>query len=317
MIAPPIEILTRQAGFPEGPLVMPDGSIAFCDIKAGMIRRLDGDRLAALADVGGGPNGLALGPDGWLYVANNGGAMRWEELDGRTISKGFKQSGFDARIEKINLANGSIERVLDSVDGRAFQAIDDLVFDPSGEGFWFTDLGRDAEHSRTYGGVYWSKIDGSAICECAYPLVNGANGIGLSPDGSTLYATEYGAGRLWSWRVEGPGALASAEGQAHGGTLVWQAPGAQLLDSLKVTPRGNVVIATQHKGVFSVVSPAGELLTEIEMPEDFLTNLCFDPEDSSIAYATLSTTGRLVKFHWDEAQLSGAIVPSKLSGDNE
>lgn len=301
------ELVASGVGFPEAPLALPDGALLFGDLEAGFVRRISDGELSVFANTGGAPNGLALAPDGSIYVANNGGAMKWSRAGDRTISDGFGPTGYDPRIERIDPETGVITRILDKVDGRALEAIDDLVFAPDGS-FWFTDLGRAGERSRSYGGIYWSAGDGSAARAVAYPLVNGANGIGLSPDGTTLYATEYGAGRLWAWTIEAPGCLKQHPGQPHGGRLLWQAPDAQLLDSLKVTAAGNIVIATQHHGVFSVVSPAGDLVATIATPEEFPTNLCFDPRHPGTAYVTLSTTGRVMRAAWPEP----GLIPSTL-----
>ena len=44
-------------------------------------------------------------------------------------------------IERIDLANGTGERIVEAVDGSALASPNDLVFDATG-GFWFTDYGR-------------------------------------------------------------------------------------------------------------------------------------------------------------------------------
>ena len=51
--------------FPEGPIAMPDGSVVLVEIAGGSLTRIsaDGERRV-IADLGGGPNGAALGPDG-------------------------------------------------------------------------------------------------------------------------------------------------------------------------------------------------------------------------------------------------------------
>jgi gluconolactonase len=156
---PALTIVATELGFPEGPVALADGSILVCDIHGGLVRRVSSGTSTVLVHLGGGPHGLALGPDNWLYVANNGGAMRWRQQDGQLLSEGFEETGFDARIERVHLGSGAVERVLDEVGGRRLQAIDDLVFDAA-EGFWFTDLGREGAHSRTHGGIYWSSADG-------------------------------------------------------------------------------------------------------------------------------------------------------------
>ena len=75
--------------FPEGPVVLEDGSIALVEIARGTITRvfLDG-RTEVVAEPGGGPNGLAIGPDKFFYVCNSGGS-HWIREDGvlRSIAK--------------------------------------------------------------------------------------------------------------------------------------------------------------------------------------------------------------------------------------
>src|SRR3546814_1246235 len=70
-------------------------------------------------------------------------------------------------------------------------------------GFWFTDFGRDRGRVRTRGSVYYAKADGSAITEMIFPM-EGPNGIGLSPDGSTLYVAETYSAHLWRFRLSAP-----------------------------------------------------------------------------------------------------------------
>lgn len=294
-IVPSLSTVASELGFIEGPIVI-QGRIYLCNIKDGVIWQVMEGKASVFAQVGGGPNGLAIGADNHLYVANNGGRMRWEEKGKTIISHGFEREGYDSRIERIDLSSGKIVRVADKVDGRRFEAIDDLVFDGR-RGFWFTDLGRDGARDRSYGGVYWMDCADFTCKPGAYPLPMGANGIGISPDGSILYATEYGAGRLWSWPIVETGVLGSTGKHQHGGRLVWQAPNASLLDSLAVAPSGNVFIANQPEGQFSVISPGGEHLADILMPEAFPTNICFDPDQPDIAYATLSSTGTLVRIN--------------------
>src|SRR6202035_313560 len=69
-----VEVLAEGLAFPEGPVAMGDGSVVVVEVAAGRLSRLSaGKEMSVLAEVGGGPNGAALGPDGALYVCNNGG----------------------------------------------------------------------------------------------------------------------------------------------------------------------------------------------------------------------------------------------------
>jgi gluconolactonase len=58
--------------FPEGPIAMPDGSILVVEIQGQRLTRIVADGSSTIvAELGGGPNGAAIGPDGRVYVCNN------------------------------------------------------------------------------------------------------------------------------------------------------------------------------------------------------------------------------------------------------
>lgn len=105
-IEPDIDIIADGLGFPEGPAVLDDGSILICDIHGGVVRRVAGGTSEIYADVGGGPNGLALGESGAVFVANNGGNMRWHREGDRLISDGFNPNDFDTCSCRVNIPSG-------------------------------------------------------------------------------------------------------------------------------------------------------------------------------------------------------------------
>ena len=79
-----IREITSGLQFPEGPIAMPDGSVILVEIKRGTVSRVAANgKVQVVAKTGGGPNGAAIGPDGKLYVCNNGG-FEWHEIGGMT-----------------------------------------------------------------------------------------------------------------------------------------------------------------------------------------------------------------------------------------
>jgi gluconolactonase len=304
LAVPGAHILADGLRFPEGPMVLPDGRIALVEIAAGRIVAIgpDGSK-SVLATPGGGPNGLALGPDGMLYCCNNGG-FEWIEGDGVLRPHGQPADYAGGRIERIDPATGAVTLLYGECDGRRLRGPNDIVLDGKG-GFWFTDLGKVRARDREHGAVYWAALDGSRIVEAAHPVPGGANGLGLSPDGRILYVAETETGRLWHFEILGPGELRKAPWPSpHGGTLLCQVPGFRRLDSLAVTAAGNVCVATLVEGEITTVSPEGEILDVVRCDERMPTNICFGGPELRTAYITLSNTGRLLVMPWEEPGLA-------------
>ena len=203
----------------------------------------------------------------------------------------------------IDPGTGAVDAPLRPLRRAPLKGPNDIVFDPR-RGFWFTDLGKVRGRDRDHGGVYWAEADGSRIVEAAYPIFGGANGIGLSPDGSVLYVAETETGRLWAWDVEEPGRLRKDPWPStSGGRVLCQFPGFRRLDSIAVTAAGNICVATLVSGEITTVSPRGEILRVVPMPERMPTNICFGGEGMRTAFVTLSTTGKLAAMEWDEPGL--------------
>jgi len=294
---PELREIASGLQFPEGPIAMPDGSVLLVEIKRGTLSRVSPDgKISVVAHTGGGPNGAAIGPDGKVYVCNNGG-FEWHDLGGFTIPGNQPNDYSGGRIQRVDLASGAVEDLYTECDGHPLRGPNDIVFDATG-GFWFTDHGKLRERDRDRTGVFYAKPDGSLVREAIFPL-DAPNGIGLSPDGQRLYVAETHTGRVWCWHLKGPGEIdiAGAFGPG-GGTLLAGLPGFQLFDSLAVDGAGNVCVATLVNGGITVISPDGTLIEHVPTPDPLTTNICFGGPDLRTAYITLSGTGRLVAMEW-------------------
>lgn len=298
------EIIAEGLGFPEGPVAMADGSVILVEIETGRLTRIWGaGRREVVAELGGGPNGAAIGPDGAVYVCNNGGMS-----PGRAANL----SGPEAigRIERVDLSTGKVERLYDHVAGRPLSAPNDLVFDRSG-GFWFTDLGKVLADSSEFSGLYYARADGSSVVQQHWGPFS-YNGVGLSGDERTVYVAETRSARLWSFALEGPGRMAPASGASRSRRrLLGTAPGNVSLDSLALTAAGRICVGTLgHAGTeggITVFGPDGEVVQRFAFPDPMVTNICFGGPDLRTAYLTFSTTGRLARARWPEPGLKLAF----------
>ena len=293
--------ITTGLKFPEGPVAYPDGSVILVEIAAGRVTRVLPDgRQEVVAEPGGGPNGLAPGPDGELYLCNNGGTA-FRPWRGMLLPSGKSSDFVTGSIQRVDVATGRVETLYTSgvgVDGDVpLQGPNDLVLDGHG-GMWFTDNGKSDRRAKTITGVFYAKLDGSSCREVIFPL-DGPNGIGLSPDGRTLYVAETPPGRLWAFDVIAPGEVALQPGlRGMAGRFLYTSRGLANYDSLAIEDCGNVAVATIGDCGITVVSPNGELVEFVATDDAFTTNICWGGDALTTAYVTLGGTGRLVRREW-------------------
>ena len=291
-----IEIVADGLGFCEGPTVMPDGAIVVTDVRGGRIVRVAPDgTISVLATPGGGPNGIALAPDGSLIVVNNGG-FPWTDMGGVLVpidaEGGNRLPGFTGGwVDRIDPATGAITRLLDSFEGVPFIGPNDIVLDAHG-GFWFTDFGKFDARTRDRGALFHANVDGSGLRRVAKGL-DGPNGVGLSPDGSIVYVAESYTGRLLAWDVTAPGEVAGPHRVVVATT--------DHFDSLAVEADGTVVVAAISHGL-CVVRPDGSV-DHVDVPDHMTTNVCFAGDDLRTACVTMSASGRLGRLDWPRTGL--------------
>ena len=295
-----IKIAAKGLGFPEGPVVYQDGTVILTEIKGRSVTRVDTDgTVTRLGNPGGGPNGIAVGPDGMLYVCDNGGSI----YPPTGFMGGAPAADYNGgTVLKVDPKTGERKVLYSHCNGHRLCAPNDIVFDRHG-GFYFTDLGKRFERYRDHGGLYYALPDGSSIKEIAHPILS-ANGVGLSPDEKTVYVADTEPARLWAFDIDSPGVLRKQGFPSpNGGRCIAGLGGYQRFDSLAVQANGDICVATLVTGKITVISPDGKIVREVPMPDTHPTNICFGGADMRTAYITLSGNGELGVMQWPEPGL--------------
>ena len=298
-----LRVIARGLMFPEGPVAQEDGSIVLVEIERETITRVTADgRAEVLKKTGGGPNGLAVGPGGAFYLCNNGGFL-FQTIAGYNRTRaGIHPDYTSGRIERFDPRTGELDTLYDRCGDYPLRGPNDLVFDSSG-GFYFTDFGKNRLRDRDHGGLYYARADGAQIVELVFPMTT-PNGVGLSPDERVVYVAETDTGRLWAFDVEAPGRIRKHPYPSpHGGRLLCTLTDFQRLDSMAVDANGNICVATLTSGCITVVSPAGQILRQVRLPDPIVTNICFGGPDMKTAYITCSGTGQLIAMDWPDPGL--------------
>ena len=257
--------LAANLGFPEGPVVMPDGSIVFCDGNIGELLRWDGSQVTSFATTGGSPWGAVLGSDGAVYVTQGGNVPGSGDLSAIP------------GIQRVN-PDGSVELLSSEIGGHALAGPNDLAFGQDGR-LWFTDSGteqddRFPESERAPGRLFALGPGGAGelLMERAqvYP-----NGIAFDAQGR-LYWTESMAHRIC--RLDG--------GEA---ATFCQLSDGHVPDGMAFADDGRLFVCTTISGGVTVVSAEGEVLEEIDLGQH-ATNCIFD---GPALYVTATQVGEI------------------------
>jgi gluconolactonase len=269
MFAVDATLLASDLGFPEGPVVMPDGAIVFCDGNTGELRSWKDGALGTYAVTGGSPWGAVLGADGAIYVTQGGNVP------------GSGDTSAICGIQRVN-ADGSVELLVSNIGGHDLAGPNDLAFGPDGR-LWFTDSGteqddRFAPEDRAPGRLFVLGSGGQGEFVMERPNVY-PNGIAFDAQ-KRMYWTESAAHRVC--RLD--------DGEA---TTWCQLSDGHVPDGMAFAADGRAFVCTTISGGVTVISPDGEVLEEITL-DQHATNCIFD---GSALYVTATATAEI---HADE-----------------
>lgn len=298
------KIIAEGLEFPEGPLWCSDGSLIVVEIHRRTLTRVQPDgSTRVIAECGGGPNGAAVGPDGMIYICNNGGFEWHRTKTGGLFPAGKPDDYAGGSIQRVDPHTGKLETLYTECNGRPLLGPNDIVFDSAG-GFWFTDHGKEHLRNHDVTGIYYASTDGKRIVEAAFGFKDGPNGIGLSPDEKRLYIAESYSRAILYWDLQAPGEIVADPGTDHGGRTLAVVKDCVGIDSLALDAEGNICVGTigAREGGITIVSPTGEQ-NYLEVGDMFTTNICFGGGSLKTAYITRSLSGTLAEMPWDTAGL--------------
>ncbi|MDE1918270.1 MAG: SMP-30/gluconolactonase/LRE family protein [Sphingomonadales bacterium] len=270
----PIERVATGFVFTEGPMWY-KGRLFFSDVRDDKMYAVTPEGKVELLN--GESGGLAQHPP-HVDVGSNGAAPT-----PGAISVVARMGARDiARMD----APGQMKPYITHYQGKRLNSPNDVVYARDGA-LWFTDPpfglnylkeGAKAAQELPFAGVFRYDTKGkltAAITDMPFP-----NGIGISPDGKTLYVDNWGPeGYLRAYDLAADGTLSNMR-------EVIRFPGQSGPDGLKIDMAGNIWMT--GPGGIRIITPKGKVLGQIKLPET-AANLAF-AQDGHTLYITASTS---------------------------
>jgi gluconolactonase len=275
-----MKIFAKDLGFPEAPVLLPDGSHLFTEMTpdTGWVLWIsrDGASRRVVAKTGR-PNGIAAHRDGSFLVAE-------------TLNRCLLRITLD----------GDVERIAGEGDGQPFLFLNDLAFAPNGDlyltdsGIAMDDLAPDGELNPEYerldydGRVYKVDVESGAV-ETVDRNLRFTNGIAFGAD-RNLYVAETLTGTIhrYPWR-DGE---AIGRREPFGNVIDPQGPeGLRGPDGMKFGADGNLYVAVFGQGNITVLDSRGKVLRRHPTDGLWPTNLHFGEAGEECIYVTEAQTG--------------------------
>ena len=279
-------VLADGLAFPEGPVRLGPERIAFVQIRGQCVSLLDKGAVRKIAATGGGPNGATLGPDGALYVTNNGGVSLGHE------GVWMAPEPLTGRLQRVTL-EGHVADVATDLPGKPPNRPNDLCFGPDGL-LYFTDPHNWEDLANLgIGRVARTTLSGRVDLLAEVPAF--PNGIGFGPD-DRLYVAQSVSQKILVMDAR-PGATPTEFTKLPVGYP----------DGFCFDTEGRLYVAASLGDAVVVFEPDGQVREVIEMGAGTEpTNCCLG--DGKL-YVTLSGTGQLVALEMAAEPL--ALYPAR------
>jgi gluconolactonase len=228
--------------FLEGPAFDSDGNLWVVDIPWGRLFKVDDQgRMSCELEYDGEPNGLAIHPDGRIFIADN--------KNGLMV--------FDPE-------KGTVEAFLDRALVQRFKGLNDLTFSSSGD-LYFTDQGQTGHHDPT-GKLYRLTAQGRLDCLMAnLPSPNGLV-LNLNEDGVFVAVTRANA----VWRVP----LVKQHGLVTKVGTYLQLSGGGGPDGLALDATGGLAVCHVGLGAVWLFDKLGQPTLRLDSPNGPMTTNC-------------------------------------------
>jgi gluconolactonase len=252
-------LIVRDVLGPEGPLYI-DGNLYYVGWVSNTLSKWDGKTTTVLNHTEGcGHNGLALTKQKTFLLActNDPGAILELDMTGKQLHRWDADSNGKKFV-------GGINDIVVTANGGAYATVFGPYADPPIPTF-------------VIGKVLYLAPGSQKSVEVANDL-NYANGIGISPDGKTLYVSQTVSNCILKFAIEADGTLSHRSNFALLNVLTrnkddspWLGP-----DSMKIHSKGNIYVAQWFGGKVLKLSPEGKLLHVFEIAAgDGTTNVAF------------------------------------------
>jgi gluconolactonase len=264
-------VLAQGLDFPEGPVWLGPGRVAVTEIRGQCVSLWERGAVRRIASTGGGANGATLGPDGALYVTNNGGVSLGHE------GAWFAPEPIAGRIQRVTL-DGEVRDVAVGLPGSPPNRPNDLCFGPDGLLYYTDPHNWEDLANLGVGRVGRTTLDGRVELVAEIPAF--PNGIAFGPD-DRLYVAQSVTQKILVLDPH-PGATIGEHA-----TLPRGFP-----DGFCFDRDGRLYAAGSLGDVLVVFDPDGGVREVIEMGSGSEpTNCCLG---DGLLYVTLSGPGQLV-----------------------